>query len=867
MLEDQFTREYLTRQYCELVISCFRSEILTINDSSQLRNLYESIPILSFTDTDGSLIDYQRELLEVYETALKNLNEILRITTTDKSVKIREKFGLVEPSIIESSIESIPENTEFDTRVKLELKKLFSKFSTIRTGTEPSEPALGTPRKAFLNLAERYRKAMQTLFSVLQQDPTLQRVFDVVLNKAREFQIRLQALERSNSLTREERAYIQAIQRLTLANPALVASIRANPVVTREYLRDHFDRISNRLIDTIQDGDYIPLIHIGLGPNGIAAIAKIAELSPELSRDMLCVDAAKNVGGPFGVPGPNWRLNSANAEQGKFIPRDAAILGSKFGFNPGERSVSDSDSDSDGGRGDINIIIDFGITLSQTTPDVRYATNEDLALLLSVLLSTISERVALQTRVIKIEPNTEEGTKGDKIVTLEITTRTGIRIVRIKTDAIVAATGLGDPTYGFELQGTNAETIISGGNQGFKRNLKILTTLQAFEAAGAEGDFSEFSFGKTVVIYGGGDSAQTLLERLGRLFSPRNISSSLSSIRKIYVITDKSLAERPRYRQLCDLFDRNGKEGLVTIINSRVSDISQSENGMLNFFDSSGSLITTPNGESISADTAIAATGFEDKFRQVIEEYDRNFGGTGNLEPVTSEGFNIGLKGRDPRVLVLGVAARNIIGPSQLERLSEGARAALGSVREGNAVAIGFNTAAAQEYIDKFLTQFSYSPTESGPQSKVTIINLGDTEDVLPPDAEIQSPLIGPINILKNLRQDDILTLLNAEFFQLFRNSISLTSPTSPEDSSTKKFNGVLEFEVNKFDNGSFLVKNRNNFPVNQLLVNEIINIFLDEKIRTYLFYSFDFQRYPRPMLLRMKFLNGILDPKTSFIE
>jgi hypothetical protein len=66
-----------------------------------------------------------------------------------------------------------------------------------------------------------------------------------------------------------------------------------------------------------------------------------------------------------------------------------------------------------------------------------------------------------------------------------------------------------------------------------------------------------------VVIYGGGNSADTLLEYFGNLFNGSN--DSVNKIEKIYVLLPGELSSRPRYAQIRDLTARNGNSNLILI--------------------------------------------------------------------------------------------------------------------------------------------------------------------------------------------------------------------------------------------------------------------------------------------------------------
>ena len=203
--------------------------------------------------------------------------------------------------------------------------------------------------------------------------------------------------------------------------------------VTSEFLRHHFDRVSRDTLADLKDGDYVPLIQVGLGPNGLASLGEVVRNNPELARQMLVIDAGDQPGGPFAIPrGSAWELNSANRRgaSGPTLPDQSAYeelktvraYGSPLPWYPGERSTRSKNIR----QGSINTTVDY-LLVPDDLSTVRYPTNEDLQLILSLQAAMLANRVALKTKLVKSEPNPNPEEKGEKIVTLEIESPNGAR--------------------------------------------------------------------------------------------------------------------------------------------------------------------------------------------------------------------------------------------------------------------------------------------------------------------------------------------------------------------------------------------------------------------------------------------------------
>ncbi len=263
------------------------------------------------------------------------------------------------------------------------------------------------------------------------------------INPRSKYELRLSLLRKQRELSPTEERYLRSVEILSTLNPYLVACASVSPGETSEFLRQHFNKVSENTLANLQDGDYVPLVQIGLGPDGLAGLGELVRNNPNLARQTLVIDAGKQPGGPFAVPeGPAWELNSANSRgnEGRTMPdlpngnelKTVRAYGSPATrWYPGERKVG-----KDTRAGSINTTVDY-LPTPDDTSKARYPTNEELQLILSMQTALLTNNLALSTRLIDIAKNPDPESQGDKIVTLEITNKDGSKKeLKLRTDGL-----------------------------------------------------------------------------------------------------------------------------------------------------------------------------------------------------------------------------------------------------------------------------------------------------------------------------------------------------------------------------------------------------------------------------------------------
>jgi hypothetical protein len=279
-------------------------------------------------------------------------------------------------------------------------------------------------------------------------------------------------------------------------------------------------------------------------------------------------------------------------------------------------------------------------------------------------------------------------------------------------DWLAGASGLGAPYYGFDLEGSKAQNVIAAGARWDGGFPKLSDTLGAFTALASE-EVRQAAPGETMVLGGGGNSVDTLLEYLGGLFDSNN--KNVRNVKKIYVVTKSKLSQRPRYAATRDLLERNGRGNLVELVNARVGDVDfaddPSPKAKLKLFDSDGNELKNAAGRPIRADNVILATGFRSGLSKVLQPILRQPGGienAANVAPVTlptNKNVAVGDRLKDnSHVLIIGTASRpGFEVRDKLDQLPDEAREA--QLRNGaeNAVAIGFRAPDTQAATRLFL--------------------------------------------------------------------------------------------------------------------------------------------------------------------
>ncbi len=802
--EDRVCGRVLRSSLYGLELTTFRDEVRKmIRIDTDPRRLYSYIDSLPVRPTVGS-DDYIQTLSSLKERVSNFYVVIGKISRLKQANSIRAGFAGLSVDRVISRINSLADETGEEIAVKLQLVELYKSYLAVnkpglfderfkREITEGIEaklkqkfisPELGKNKAAFNYIRENFVRVIYPLIEVFRDDPRTKKDVDRLLSSSPDGQTsnprlrfiqKLTQLEGQRPLTDIERAYIQSVELLTLFNPYLVAAATAEFGVTSEFLRHHFDILSQKTQDKLKDGDYVPLIQVGTGPNGLAAFGEIVRNNPELARQTLIVDSGEQPGGPFAIPrGPAWELNSANrrglggytmpdAPNGNELKTVRAYGSPVARWYPGERSKGAVIR-----QGSINTTVDY-----LPTPDdlstARYPTNEELQTILALQTAILTQNLALKTELEKVEPNPNQDEKGDKIATLKIVDRDGKeRVVKVKTDGVFISSGLGEPTYGFKLEGSRAERVLqeTAGMTGFP---KITTTLEAFRAL-SDRTQEKKSPGKTLAIWGRGNSADTLIEFIGNIFQGDN--PLVRDVAKIYIVSEGDLSSRPRYSLISDLKPRNGRGNLIELVKARVADIDFAgssgppEKREIVLLDTSGRPIVDSEGRPISANSGIAATGFSPQLERIFDSYLeggrlRDEGQNAPLQPISlptnpnvavAESFRA-----DPNIILLGTASRPRFNSfEKLAQLPPEAREAL--LRNGaeNAVAIGFRAPDTQAAVNIWLNQRSISiePQSQEPKLQISI----EGEKVINSGIVInRSVQVEDLGIPNNIDQEDLL--------------------------------------------------------------------------------------------------------------
>lgn len=876
-------------------------------DPDLLRTEIESLPI---RPSIGAA-DYVQSVARAREQVAPQVAEILRVRRLGYANKIRESFDKEKDvEKVLASIEEFPGETAEDLEIK---SAIFELYKTYVGATRPDiydqrfsgdmagrirgqleakfvQAELGKNREAFNYMRERFVSSIFPLIESLRANPAEGRDISKFLdpqgtnggrvNPRRQFEQRLSALEAQRPLTDIERNYLESVELLSLFNPYLVAAACVDPGVTNAFLRHHFGTISQRTLDSLEDDMYVPAIQIGTGPNGLAAAGEVVRNAPELAASMLFIDQSAQPGGPFALPGgAAWELNSANRRGlgGPALserPREDKELstvrayGSPLRWYPGERSEG-----ADIRQGSINATVDYLPTPDDLSSS-RYPTNEEEATILSLQAAMLFENVALNTRITKVRPNPNENEKGDKIVTLEVRGESGLRTIQVRTDAVLAASGLGEQAYGFTFEGSRAQRVRAetDGKEGFP---KVSRTLEAFGALSNRAQ-ENVSPGETIIIYGKGNSADTLIEFISSIFQGNN--PRVRDVRKIYLIASGELSSRPRYAAIADIKPRNGKGNLVEFVNAKVSDIDfatdESDPMARKLFalDASGNPITDRNGNEILGDSVISAAGFRPQLDALFEDYQEERGdGSGyglakeKLVLPTNPGVPVAeTLSADPNVVLLGTASNPYFNGNidKLGQLPREAREAL--LRNGaeNAVAIGFRAPDTQAAMNIWLNSREISVEAPMREPRKIVALAGDVE-------------IGArFGVASIVRTEDIRIPNNIkDESTILSPLLSYSVGTAIEVSSSEQKNGftgqvnfvlTLDQETNAL---TLEYQDGPPVPISQELVDTVMEA-CEEK---------DFQNYARSILgkkrrkptleLALSFKAGKINPSETFVQ
>ena len=857
-------------------------------------------------------IDYVRTIVDTRDKAFASVGELLKARGLEAATRIRENFASQGVDLILASIDNFPGETERDLAVKDQLLELYKSYvaanksevfdNTFAKGMRVREQEelkakfvsseKGMNKDAFRFMRSRFVETIYPLVEFLRVDETttskISRSLDKNLEKPgapnprQQFEQQMASLEGQRELTDTERSYLQSVELLSVFNPYLVACAFADRGVTSEFLRHHFETLSRKTTAALKDGDYFPLIQIGTGPNGLAALGEIVRNNSDLASAMLVVDAGKQPGGPFAIPeGAAWRLNSASKggsgvralpeAPGKNELKTVRAYGSPLRWYPGERSDND-----DVRQASINTTVDYLPTPDDLISSAgRYPTNEELQIILSLQAAVLTKNAALRTKVIGLEKNSDPNTRGDKLVTLEVTDETGTRTVKITTDALFGATGLGEPGYGFKLEGSRAEKVLSAAKEapGFP---KISQTLEAFNAFAGRSN-EQLSPGKTLVIYGGGNSADTLIEYVGRLFQGDN--PVVRDVTKLYLISEKELSSRPRYKLIEDLRGRNGRGNLIEEVRTKVADVDfETQEGepaerKLVFYDRNNQLIKNERGVIITGDSAIAATGFRSKLDSLVEKYAEEK--TGDERVALRKFVTLPTNERvpvaetltsDSSVLILGTASepdfqKNL---DKLDQLPVEAREAL--LRNGaeNAVAIGFRAPDTQAAVNIWLNSRDIEVEKKSAVTERKNLRVAGGETITPGEIFWLNTVVSSRGIRIPNDIADERRVLSPLFIYNVGNSVELTNPDG------RRFNGELDFTMvynpeNKMLGLTF--NEENNVPMSKEVIDAIKDACMDTDFQKYALVALRKKRRNPKLDLVLSFKNGYVDPKTTFVQ
>ena len=610
----------------------------------------------------------------------------------------------------------------------------------------PESPALGRNLGAAAYLAENFAQTIQVLYQSLRDDDRTAAVNGYVQGpgenpgRFNKLSVRLEVkrLESQRPLTAIEKEYLESVEALSIFNAHLAAILREAPDIADVFFSQHFAALHEATLNNLEDGGYQPMIVIGTGVAGDAAAGELARLFPELAGEALFADEGREPGGPFDIPrGPGWKLNSAGpngpaeptlpdspeviADQ-TGVPEEATVraYGAPLPFYPGERVEKKAAR-----PGDINTVTDYLTNLGKCF-DGRYARNDEFARVIKAQFMMLARKMLFRTEVLNVEPVEPGNEDSDLWVDLVLHGPDGsMSTIRQRTSFLIDASGGGEPFYGFDLAGSRAEQVLAAVEEQPEDEFPVLSpTLGAFNAlASLEGSIKQV--GSTLVVYGNGNSADTLIEYLSGLFESDN--PAVKNIEKIYVLTTGELSDRFRYAQNADVQGRNGMEGIVEQIRVRVNDVDfadpdlgpaggvvfYNQNGQIVTLDgkepkrdSAGKLLTEPEGNTLIGNAGIAATGFDPKRDQVYAKCipeDASLLDEGVLEAVTlptNRKVSVGDKlASYRRVRFVGTASRSAFDPIKLAQLPPPPREAL--IRNGaeNAVAVGFRTRDVQAAI------------------------------------------------------------------------------------------------------------------------------------------------------------------------
>lgn len=694
------------------------------------------------------------------EPVLKLIDQIINLPgTTDVDVELQQRL-LDELAFTVSAYSTV--NPERARQLKDIADGGIKRINPENEVIDLTETPANRNIAALTEVARRFRNVVMPLFEAVRGNGNGQLVTEYTGPSRRgNYVQKIAELTKQRELTAIEASYLESVELLSVFNPHLVALCREKPELLSLYLESHFTQADTRTKEALSDQDdiYVPMIAIGYGPNGVAAAGELNRCNPELAKNTLFIGADMLPGGPFGVAkGDSWELNSASSlgETTNNLPdlteldRNGMTVrsyGSPLIAYPGERTQG-----SNGIRtASINANVDWLVNPDQIS-DRRYPRNTDEARVVQIQSSLLMDNVLFDTTIERVEP-VDDGLPGNKRVTLSYIEPATGQFVRktVRTDIIGLGGGLGNESYGFELEGSDAEKIINSETpEGAFPPISL--GLEAFQIMSNPVNERPISPSGTVVVYGGGNTTDVLIEYLGRQFESGN--PNLNRISKVIVISDKPASERPRYAQINDLRRRNGQPNFIEVVSGRVGDI-RFDDDKLVIPDPSGNLIESPNEDGvlspIRADHVVSGAGYRPNFDAVFaaflnpgESIDRRTG-LATIKLPNNPNFTIANELRsDPDIFTYGTISQDDFkNPNKLETLPRLPVEAL--LRNGveNAVAIGFRTPDTRAAVRIKLqnrTDLAPSQLHTADQADRKLVSVESNVEYAPSGITIRTP-------------------------------------------------------------------------------------------------------------------------------
>ncbi len=902
----------------------FAEQILAVAAYAKQRQIIEEVTSVVSGATLDSL-DYETRMkalmdlperptiegFDYFKEKRRLVGECREILVEARTAELRRSFGdkAVGADALIEQIMALPSTEPEDIKLQEELLEALAVYLFARRKDRPADFGrvfdeltervnkqlmpelpksleLGRNLGAAKSLARKFKTIIAPIFQAARGDERTKGVEKYITGRegsgvGREsYTLEVERLAAQRELTDLEREYLESVEALSIFNPHLVAIARECPEVAEVVLKDYFERLSSQTTETIEDGSYVPLLFIGLGPEGVTALGELLRINPALASTLLAVDQGAMPGGPFAVPeGPAWLLNSASArgnpepmlpdsplttEAATGVPEERTVraLSGPLGFYPGERPKG-----SDTRPGSINTTVNY-LPTPDDISDEQFALNDDLALIVQLQAAMLLDRAVMRTRVVSVEPNRDPSAQGDKLVTLMMFGVDGTeQEVKIRTDAVINASGLGEPSYGFQATERFAELVDASRERPANQFPLVSTTLEAFQAlAGKEGEVR--ILGDTIVISGSGNSTATLVEYIGGIVGNSD-NPTIRNVRKIYVVAEGDLSRRSRYKAIAELRSRGGRGNLVEFISSRVGDAAlDHETGRVILYDQQGNPIKDSDGEVVEASSFIAGTGFIPTTDRVFSAFlsptkrIREGGGVKSVVLPTNPDIAVAdVLEADPTVLFVGTASRPQFQGDKLDQLPTDARRALVDNGAGNAVAIGFRAPDTRAAIRLFLDanpqiDADSSVQESAPEP-IEVVSLRSPNGAPAPiSIEAELPPVGELPAVRRDLSTDS-TILTPLFLGSF-GRLRLAGGETAE----------VEFDVQERDGKlSVAFQGEPGSSVSSELLGKVAGAVLDRFFVAYWLKARSTRRERDGLRVSVAFRNGRLDLKETYVE